>query len=307
MIKNFLKIALRNIRKQGFYALFNSLGIAMAIACSIIIYLIIQRQQNLDDFHKNASEIFAINETHVTNGVSEPDFQSPLPLAPELKRNSPLITSAVRLYSMPVTAKQKDDVFHENINLTDDDFFNMFSFALQQGDRNAIKNPYGIILSYEAAKKYFGNSQALGKQLSIIFKDSYKRTFTVTAVAAPFPDNASFTFNMLVNISVLNELGLSENDWRLQTKASFIQLRSSASAPQVSSLLSNYVKEYNDANPDNKIQSFYLDNLKDVPGHGYYTHNPLVVIAAPAAIFTLSILGIMILCMACFNFMNYAL
>lgn len=307
MFKNFLKVAVRNIRKQGFYALFNSLGMAMAIACSIIIYLIIQRQQNLDNFHKNASEIFAVNETHIINGVSEPDFRSPLPLAPQLKNNSPLITSAVRLYSVDVTAKKKDDAFYENIILTDDDFFNMFSFSIQAGNKNAIKNPSAIVLSYEAAKKYFGNSSALGKQLSIIFNNSYKRTFTVAAVAAPFPDNASFTFNMLANISLLNGLGLNENDWKLQTKASFIQLRSAASASQVSSLLNDYVKVYNGANPDNKIQSLYLDNLKDVPRHGYYTHNPLVIISPPAAIITLGILCIMILCLACFNFMNYAL
>ena len=96
MVKNYLKVALRNIRKQGFYALFNRPGIAMGIACSIVIYLIIQHQQSLDDFHKNVPEIFAVNEMRITNGVSEYKFQSPLPLAAALKANSPLVTSAVR-------------------------------------------------------------------------------------------------------------------------------------------------------------------------------------------------------------------
>src|SRR5215212_9735855 len=120
MIKNYLIVAIRNIQKQGLYAVFNSLGIAMGISCSIVIYLIIQHQQSLDNFHKNAREIFAIDEVRTTNGVSEYEFQSPLPLAVELKANSPLITSIVRMYSASVITKQEAEVFHENIRLVDE-------------------------------------------------------------------------------------------------------------------------------------------------------------------------------------------
>jgi putative ABC transport system permease protein len=269
--------------------------------------LIIRHQQSLDNFHKNAREIFAINEVCTTNGVSEYEFQSPLPLAIELKANSPLITSIVRMHSASVITNQGAEVFHENIRLVDEDFFRMFSFELRQGNADALKDPSGVVLSDEAAKKYFGNSDALGKQLLIIFNDSLRRTFTVTAIAAPFPDNASFSFGLLTNISVLKELGKDDTNWKPAANASFVQLNSPASKAQVAALLNKFTKEYNTANPDNQVQSFYLDNLIDIARHGYYTRNALAITSPPAALYILSILAIMVLSMSCFNFTNYAL
>ena len=307
MFKNYLKVAIRNIRKQGYYAIFNSLGIAMGIALSLVVYMLVDHQKSLDDFHQNRKEIFVINELHTTNGIPENQFQTMAPVAMALKNKSPLVESVVRFYSTPAIAKRGDQVFQENIRLVDPEFLNMFSFQLADGDRHALENPSGLVISSAIAKKYFGETPAMGKQMTILFNDSTKRVFTVQAVAAPFPDNASFGFGILANFSNTKSLGVDENNWKQKLEASFIQLKSADSKSKLDLPMAAILKDYNAVNTDQPVKSLYLDNLKDIPKHGYFTRNAIAIGSHPTAFVILGVLAFMVLAMACFNFTNYSL
>ncbi|UFH54385.1 ABC transporter permease [Spirosoma sp. KNUC1025] len=307
MFRNFLLMATRNLAKQRLFAGFNILGIAMGIACCIVVYLLIQFHYNQDTFHSKASVIYMVNHVRTTDGSPEQWATSPDPIGPALKADLPDVKRFVRFQGERAVVKSGSNVFNEYIRLADPDFFRMFSFSLQAGSPDALTDPSAIILSEPMARKYFGNAQAIGQQLTILFGDKTKRNFTVRAVAAPFPNTASFSFDMLVNFAVGKELGWKDNDWARQVQATFIELTSPSSADKVTKALNRYVKAHNAINQQLVISSFYLDNLLTTAQHSHNTRHALASGTSPTGLLVLGVLAGLVLLMACFNFMNYTI
>jgi putative ABC transport system permease protein len=115
MLKNFLKIALRNLYKQRLFAGFNILGISMGIACCIVVYLFIQHVNSLDAFHANAPNIFMLNHVRTINGTPESWATSPAPLGPALQADLPEVKRIVRLNGAGAVVKYGDKIFHETV------------------------------------------------------------------------------------------------------------------------------------------------------------------------------------------------
>jgi ABC-type antimicrobial peptide transport system permease subunit len=306
MYKNFFTIALRNLYKQRLFAGFNILGISMGIACCIVVYLLIQHQFSQDAFHQHANRLFMVNHVRTANGAPERWASSPAPIGPALKAELAEVKEVVRFQGSDAVVKYGEHVFHESIRFADPGFFRMFSFPLQAGSSDPLSDPSAIVLSDAMARKYFGTGEAIGKQLTLLFDGKVKRSFTVKAVAAPFPNTASFSFGMLVNFSVGKDLGW-QDDWAQQVDATFIQLNAPASAEKVQRSLTRYVKVHNDINRQFPIASFYLDNLRDVSQHAHMTRHTLSSGTSPTGLIVLGILAGLVLFMACFNYMNYTI
>ncbi|GAA4452892.1 ABC transporter permease [Nibrella saemangeumensis] len=307
MIKNFLTVALRNLYKQKLFAGFNILGIAMGIACCIVVYLLIHHQYNQDTFHTNAPSLFIVNHVRTTNGQPELWEPSPEPIGPALQRDLAEVKRFVRYHGTGAVVRYGSHTFREHVHLADPDFFRMFTFPIQTGSSDPISEPSGIVLSEAMARKYFGDEEAVGKQLTVLFNGDLRRTFTVTAVAAPFPNTASFSFDLLVNYQVGKDLGWQGNDWTRQVQATFIQLDTPASAGKVTKALASYVKLHNTINQQVPITSFYLDNLQDISVNAHKTRHSFAGGTSPTGIVVLGILAGLVLFMACFNFMNYTI
>jgi putative ABC transport system permease protein len=306
MLKNFLKIALRNLYKQRLFAGFNILGISIGIACCIVVYLLIQHQFSQDAFHAHADRIFMVNHMRTVNGAPERWSPSPAPIGPALQNDLAEVEEVVRFHGSGAVVKSGEHVFHEYIRIADPGFFRVFSFPLQAGSPDPLSDPSGMVLSDEMARKYFGTEQAIGKQLTVLFNGETKRSFTVKAVAAPFPNTASFSFDLLVNYQVGKELGWQDG-WNQQVDGTFIQLKSPEVAAKVSQSLSHYVKVHNDINHALPIGSFYLDNLRDMSQNAHQTRHSLSGGTSPIGMIVLGILAGLVLFMACFNFMNYTI
>lgn len=307
MIKNFLTVALRNLYRQKLFAGFNILGISMGIACCIVVYLLIHHQFNQDAFHTNAPSIFIVNHVRTTNGQPELWETSPDPIGPALQRDLAEVKRVVRYHGTSAVVRYGSNAFQEYIHLADPDFFRMFTFPIQTGSADPIRDPSGIVLSDDMARKYFGSETAVGKQLTLIFAGNIRRTFTVRAVAAPFPNTASFSFGLMANYQAGRELGFTENDWTRQVQGTFIQLDSPASADKVTKALSRYVKLHNEVDQQVPIQSFYLDNVRDMSVNAHKTRHSFSGGTSPTGMVVLGILAGLVLFMACFNFMNYTI
>ncbi len=307
MLNNFFKIAIRNLLKQKLFASFNILGISMGIACSVVVYLLIQHQFSQDAFHTNAPTTFLVNHIRTTNGQPERWITSPDAIGPALQTDVVEVKQFVRFQGNSAIVKQGNNVFHEYIHFTDPNFFNLFSFPLQAGTADPLSAPDGIVLSDAAARKYFGGKEAVGQVLTILFDGKTKQTFTVKAVAAPFPNTASFSFTMLLNYEVGKTLGWNDNDWTRPVQATFIQVEKPADVGKVTAALTRFVKRYNDANGQAPINSFYLDNLLDVSKNGYQTRYSFASGTSPTGMIILGVLAALVLFMACFNFMNYTI
>ena len=307
MIGNFFKIALRNLWKQKLFAGFNILGISMGIACSVIVYLLIQHQFSQDVFHTNASTTFIINHIRAANGQPERWITSPDAIGPALQADVAEVKQFVRFQSNSVVVKQGNNAFHDYVHFTDPNFFTLFSFPLRSGSPNPLSDPNGIVLSDAAARKYFGEKEAVGQVLTLVFDGKAKQSFTVKAVAAPFPNTASFSFDMLVNYSVGKALGWRENDWTRTVQATFIQVSKPADIEKVAVSLAKQLKRYNEANSQAPISSFYADNLLDISKNGYQTRHSFASGTSPTGLIILGVLAALVLFMACFNFMNYTI
>lgn len=307
MLLNFLRVAIRNLLKQKLFAGFNLLGIAMGIACCLVVYLLIQHQYNQDAFHTNADRIFMVHHMRTTNGEPERWATSPDAIGPVLQKDLTEVTNMARYQGQSVVVKYGSNVFNEYIHLADPAFLSMFSFPLQAGNPHALANPSDIILSESMARKYFGSENPIGKSITVVFDGRTRRDFTVAGVAAPFPNTASLTFNMLVNYGVGNQLGWTAGDWKRPVQATFIQLDKPESAGRVTAALNRYVRTYNSINSQAPVNSFFLDNLTQIGLNAHMTRHSFSGGTSPTGLIMLGILAGLVLFMACFNFMNYTI
>jgi len=205
MFKNYLKIAIRNIRKHKGYSFINIVGLAIGMACCILIILYIAHELSYDRFHENADRIYRMGIDAKMGGspILAPLSNAPSPLV--LKQDYPEVLDAVRIRpTFPVLknlVKYEDKQFYEEgVLYVDNSFFNVFTFPMIKGNpKTALKTAYSVVLTKEIATRYFGEDDPLGKVLR--FND--QEDFTVTGVVKNVPQNSHFTFNMLCSFETL--------------------------------------------------------------------------------------------------------
>lgn len=206
MVSNYLKVAVRNLRKRRLYSFINAFGLSIAIAFCMLIYFYIQDERSFDQFHVNKNSIYRIEENSYNYwDPSLPEDKRyhrtaylPVPLAQVLKDELPEVTAAARFnsdHSAIVTYGTK--VFTESVTYTDADFFRMFSFPLVTGSLEKLfENKLDVVITPAIAEKYFGQDDPLGKTLTI--DNEGEKAYTVAAVLAAPPANSSFDFKILL-------------------------------------------------------------------------------------------------------------
>ena len=198
MIRNYLKIAFRNIRRQKGYAFINIAGLAIGMAACLLILLWVRDEASFDAYHEKADRIYRVTiDANLGAPLRAP--LAPTPAAPELVREYPEVIQAVRLSRpnrSPVTVGDRE-YFEENVAYADNSIFEVFSFPLVEGDpRTALKTAYSAVLTEDVARKYFGHDRALGKTIKI----GGGREFAVMGVARDVPGNSHFRFNILLSM-----------------------------------------------------------------------------------------------------------
>ena len=200
MFKNYLRVALRNLTKHKLYAFINIVGLAIGLACCILIYLFVNHEFSYDNFHKNGDRIYRI---HVTEKIPGRDLlrysATPPPLAPAMEESFPEVEAAVRLATRRDIVRQNNENFNETHFLVDNDFFEIFDYKLKQGDpAQVLQDPGSVVLTESQAQKLFGTPNVVGKQLSIKLGEEFYE-FTVSGIAEDVPVNSSIQFNMAIS------------------------------------------------------------------------------------------------------------
>jgi len=261
--------------------------------------------------HKNAERIFLANYLLEIEGKRQTWGDSPLPLGPALQADFPQIEYAVRIADGSATLRYGDQIFDERIRFVDADFLHVFTFPLQRGFGNPLSDKNAVMLGKEVAEKYFGDENPVGKQIAITFKDGRREAFVVKGVAAKFDKRTSFDFEVLLHYDKQFEANLipleRQNDWRVMTRATFIQLRDPAAIGVVAAQMERYVKAQNAANIDRPIAAFTFDPLLNIAFNAHRVRQSISGASTPAERVLLLVLGALILALACFNFMNIAL
>ena len=305
MIKNYLKIAFRNIIRHKAFTAINISGLAIGMACSIFILLWVQNELSYDRFHKNATEIYRIT-------ADAGDFKAAVNCAgmpAELKAKMPVVKNYVRL-SHPSTNVFEAGIkkFEEKrVFYADATFLQVFSFRLVKGNpETAMQRSDAVLITEDMAKKYFGHEDAMGK---ILKKDNGSNVI-VTGILANIPSNSHFQFDFILPMSSIaqTENDLKTNTWENFNYYAYLQLDKNLKAtPAAVAGLNNQInKIYKEHVNEAKLKvDFHLQPLTsihlhshyqvDLPGHGNVQYVNIFFIIA-----------LFILTVACINFMNLA-
>jgi len=151
MFRSYFKIAQRNILKNKTLSFINISGLSVAISCCLIFYLLLEQEYTSDSFHKNGDKIFLI--TYILEGDKNSELwaNSPEPLGPALKSDFSQINRVVRVKSRTGVVKFGENIFTEIIRFADNEYFEMFTFKLQMGDRSTFYDKRNVILSEDSA------------------------------------------------------------------------------------------------------------------------------------------------------------
>jgi putative ABC transport system permease protein len=304
MIKNYFKIALRNIKRHSAYSILNISGLAIGMASAILILLWVQNEWSYDRHFKNADDLYRVTETQqYGEGEVFQTALTPNGLAPALKAEYPEIIQSSRYESHPMPLKKGDDFIFEVLAFVDKDFLEMFDIGFVRGDRkNALSGPYNILITEEMANKYFGNEDPLGKTLSVM----KMHVFTVTGIIKSLPHNSHIQFGFLAPFEFFKEFGTDINAWGYNATYSYVELHKGTDSKlvenKIKGIIKRKIKDAKDANAE-----FFLQNIKQIHlySSGKYTadisgHVDIIYIRI------LSLIAVFILIIACINFMNLA-
>ena len=201
MIKNYFKIALRNLVKHKGTSFINIFGLAVGMTCCLLIMLFVKDELSYDRFNKDAGNIYRVVKDFVNDDGSRlPDATTPPALAPAIQKEIPGIAHVTRVFpgwGNKFSIKYADKNFlEERLFRVDSSLFDVFSFPFVKGDaRTALEKINSIILTESTARKYFGTDDPVGKILQV----DRLGEMMVTAVVEDVPENAHFHFDFLIS------------------------------------------------------------------------------------------------------------
>ncbi len=204
MLKNYIKIALRNLVSQKFFSIINILGLAAGIAATIMLLLYVQHELSYDKFHENYENTYRIISS-IKQGDAEP-MVVPVALANAaevIETKMPEIKSACKLDKSSGNVVIGEKVFSsQQYFYVDSTFFDVFSFSVISGNpKEALYNPKNIVITQSAAKRYFGEENPINKQLEINGAE-----FTVQCLIEDIPANSHFSFDFITSFTSINNL-----------------------------------------------------------------------------------------------------
>jgi putative ABC transport system permease protein len=315
MLRNYFKVALRNITRYKFYSAINILGMSLGLTTCLIIILYIADELSYDKFHRNAKRIYQVG-LHAKIGPQDITVSNtPPPMGPALLAELPEVESFTRIapYYGDPAIKYEDKAFAETkVFYVDSNFFQFFDYKLLEGDpKTLLTEPNTMVMSEKVAAKYFGNETAIGKLVTF---DNNRQTYKITGVAANPPTNSHFDFHVL--LSPETGTRLKNKDWINNNLFTYFLLHENAELARVHDKFQELVVKY--VGPE--VERFLGTNLQQMQeaggAYGFYT-TPLTDIHLRSAsiedlkpkgniqyVYFFAGVGLFILVIACINFMN---
>ena len=306
MIRNYLLITFRSLMKNKGYAAINIFGLAFGLASCLIIFFFVRMELSVDKFHEKHDRIFRITNTFERSSGTIFWARTPPALAPAIKSNISSVQKVTRLrYADDHIYTYGDKIFSQgNVFYADSAFLQIFDFKLKSGSRKtALKDPNSIVLTEAMAARFFGNDDPMGKLINF----DNQLPLQVTGILEDLPVNTHITFDMLISFNTFRvpDGYLADlNSWSWAGFHTYALLSDNADlAATNDQILKLYKEHFNSANIDAKTEmqsllSIYLDSEK------YTNIGESIRTGNKTTIYGLSVVALLILVMAGFNFMN---
>jgi len=309
MLKNYLKVAFRYLSKHKGYTFINTLGLAVGIACCILIMLFVKSELSFDRFHSKADRIHrAWLEEHYQGEILR-SMVTPLPLGPVLQAGLPEAEATCRMGTLRPPVRLNNNTFNDPVGIVDSNFFQVFDFELVQGNiKNPFPNKNSIILTEDISKKYFGNTNPLGKNLELTLGED-TLLFSVTGIAKNPRLESTIQFGMLIPFSNAVHVW-SENArtkaWSNVSVETYVLLKKGTPVSQVDPKIASIMNPLvaNNYKPGEYI--VHLQPMKDLH-FGTTLPDEVEKPSDPKYSYILSTIGILILLIACINFVTLSI
>ena len=302
MLRNYLRIAFRNLWRHKGFSLLNIVGLTVGMVAFFLIFLYVRFELSYDKIYSKADRIYRvvcdIKTPTETIHASQPSWAVPPHLAAEL----PEVETAIRVgigdnWLVYAGDRQFEQ---EDVAWADSAFFQVFDLPLVVGDkRTALKEPNSVVLSEKTAKAYFGNANPIGQSLLLTRGKMHAK---VTGVLKDIPDNSTIRASMIVSLRTFADRDL-DNQWGNYGPNAFVLLKPGANAAGLERKLPAFLEKMNgrEMKESKMIPTLFLEKLRDVylrsTRDGSKTGNITNV-------YIFSIIGVFILLIACINFIN---
>lgn len=235
MLRNYFKIAFRNLRKNKVYSLINIFGLAIGLTAAMLILLYVKDEVSYDRFHSNIPNIYRIVSTwyHPDGSIGHHDGLSSNLQGPTFKEKTPEIEAFVRYSSAFRDIRALGEVKGYEIMYTDSNFFSIFDFPMVHGNpKTALTEPNSVVISEEMALRFFNSTDIVGKTVEISQNNSFK-PYLITGVTKKCPQNSSIKFNFLLPKFVSSEETADSEWWFNFSYHTFVLLNPKANAAKV--------------------------------------------------------------------------
>jgi putative ABC transport system permease protein len=311
MLKNYFKIAVRNLTRNKVFSGINIAGLSLGLTCCMLIVLYTKDEVSFDQFQKNKHNLFRVDVTMKNHEGTRTIGSTNAIHGPSFKEQIPEIKEVVRAQSSSFVMKKGNDLLNENVLFADHNFFSVFSMPLLSGDpKTVLSDVNSIVLSEKMAEKYFGTKEAAGRTMELRIGDNFE-PFVVSGVAKNCPQNSSVQFDAVLPFAFQEGRGWTDKEWLGFYMNTFVLLNDNADYKAISPKM-NQVFASGSAEEIGKIKDFnqkitfhlkpFLDiHLDDENGD---LRNGLAHSSSPIYSYILSGIAIFILLIACINFIN---
>ncbi|HMI59385.1 MAG TPA: ABC transporter permease [Puia sp.] len=315
MLKNYLKIAFRNLTKYKFISFINLFGLTVGLTCCLLILTYILHETSYDKYNSKADRIWRVTRSfNNKEGIVSLHLGSIAPpFAPLLQNDFPDIEKITRLYgtgNLPMRYEEK--IFTEkNVFFADNNLFSVFDVPLLKGDHhNALTDPFSVIMTPEAARKYFGDTDPINKVVRL----DNQYNFKITGIFQPLPSNAHFhpqvllSFNTLKDSAIYGEKGLASN-WGNNSFFTYLLLPKNYPAHNLEAQFPAFIDRHmpgNRKDPTNapsKFTKLFLQPLTAIHLHSHLD-DELEENGDITRVYIFGAIALFILLIACINYMN---
>ncbi len=306
MLKNYLKVTLRNIVKQKIYSVITVVGLAVGITCCLLIMLYVKQELSYDTFYPHADKVYRIGHRIIRPTRTDISAATPSPVAPVLEEEYPEIEYITRIYFDSQVLFEYGDkkIYEENVIYADPDFFDVFPFKVVKGDPSRLLNtPQSMAITVSMAKKYFGDEDPVGK----VFRVNKEFDSVVTGLIEDIPVNSHYHFDFVISFLAKNEqnFGTYLNLWTgFTTLYTYAVLPGNLDIKEFENRIAGLIARHTEKRPGVERELF-LQPVRSIHLHSHL-EDEIEANNFVSNLIILSTIAFFILIIACINYMNLA-